>query len=170
MSSGFPIKTFGLSFRQVITPRLYRPHRLMGRDSPNLNGATMNMHASIPATPAARIPEEHKPGYAARMLELFIKINAIRHDFLSMPDEAMDKLTDAMFAVGRAIVDAPPIDEDALAAKFKYAALLIEDPDADLDEAPSLIDRLLTDLAGMRHAEWQAMTREGHPWHHGVAS
>ena len=128
----------------------------------------MNMHASISAASAARLPANQRPGYAAKMLELFIKLDALRREYCPMEDDTMDAITEATFAVGRSVIDAPAIDEATIATKFKYAALLIEDPDGLMTQERNALDRALHDLAGMRNAEWNAMCGKDHPWYREV--
>lgn len=128
----------------------------------------MNAHPRIPAATAAALPTDHRPGYAAKLLELFLKLNALRHEFEPLDDDLMDMLTNAQFAAGRALIDAPAIDEATIAAKFRYAALLIEDPDGIMAHEAVALDRARHDLIGMRNAEWNAMVGRDHPWYQEV--
>ena len=119
---------------------------------------------------AAHIPADRRPGYAAKMLELLLRLESLRQEFSPTPDDIMDLLTNVQFHVGRAIIEAPAIYEATIATKFRYAALLIEDPIGLMADEPLALDRALHDLAGMRNAEWNEMCGKDHPWYRGEAA
>lgn len=128
----------------------------------------MSAHLKI-NEPTKRIPRELRPGYAAKLLELFVRLEAMRHEFEPLSDDLMDRLTLTQLAAGKALIDAPAIDEATIAVKFRYAALLIEDPDGPMMHESPVLDRALHDLAGMRNADWNEMVGHGHRWYREVS-
>ncbi|UXT48814.1 hypothetical protein FY136_05985 [Agrobacterium tumefaciens] len=98
--------------------------------------------------------------FISRMTRLFMELHTIGERVGEMPDDAMDHITEAAGIVRRAVIEAPVKTEADIAGKFRFAAMLIEDPHGiicDEEEAAAIAVR---ELFKFREDEWAAMRAE----------
>ncbi|MBP2570220.1 hypothetical protein G6M85_13505 [Agrobacterium tumefaciens] len=113
------------------------------------------VNATLPAN-AQGMPES----FISRMTRLYIELDTIGSRVGNMPDDAMDHITEAASIVRRAVINAPVKSEGDVAGKFRFAAMLIEDPHGiicDEEEAAAIAVR---QLFKFREDEWAAMRAE----------
>ncbi len=100
--------------------------------------------------------------FISRMTRLYIELDTIGSRVGNMPDDAMDRITDAASIVRRAIIGAPVKTEADIAGKFRFAAMLIEDPHGiicDEEEAAAIAVRELFRFREEQWAEWRREAR-----------
>ncbi|MFK3688890.1 hypothetical protein ACI2J4_01255 [Agrobacterium tumefaciens] len=98
--------------------------------------------------------------FISRMTRLYIELDTIGSRVGNMPDDAMDHITEAAGLVRRAVIEAPVKTEADIAGKFRFAAMLIEDPHGiicDEEEAAAIAVR---ELFKFRREEWETMWAE----------
>lgn len=110
------------------------------------------VNATLPAN-AEGMPES----FISRMTRLYIELDTIGSRVGNMPDDAMDHITEAAGIVRRAVIEAPVKTEADIAGKFRFAAMLIEDPHGIICDEEEAAVIAVRELLKFREAEWAAM-------------
>ncbi|MBP8937834.1 hypothetical protein YA62_004525 [Agrobacterium sp. LC34] len=113
------------------------------------------VNATLP-TKAESMPES----FISRMTRLYIELDTIGSRVGTMPDDAMDHITDAASIVRKAIIEAPVKTENDIAGKFRFAAILIEDPHGIICDEEDAAAIAVRELFKFREEEWAAMRAE----------
>ncbi|WP_421367058.1 hypothetical protein [Agrobacterium tumefaciens] len=98
--------------------------------------------------------------FISRMTRLYIELDTIGSRVGNMPDDAMDHITEAAGIVRRAIIGAKVNTEADIAGKFRFAAMLIEDPHGIICDEEEAAVIAVRELLKFREDEWAAMRAE----------
>lgn len=93
--------------------------------------------------------------FTVRMSALYAELQSTSERHGGMPDDAMDRITEAASIVSKAIINAPVTCEADVAGKLRHAAQLVDSPHGVwVDEEPAVAGAL-ADLQLLRIRQWQ---------------
>ncbi len=95
--------------------------------------------------------------FISRMTRLYVELDTIGSRVGTMPDDAMDHITEAAGIVRRAVIEAPVNTEADIAGKFRFAAMLIEDPHGIICDEEEAAVTAVRELFRFREEEWAAL-------------
>ncbi len=98
--------------------------------------------------------------FISRMTRLFMELHTIGERVGEMPDDAMDHITEAAGIVRRAVIEAPVKTEADIAGKFRFVAMLIEDPHGIICDEEKAAAIAVREFFKFREDEWAAMRAE----------
>ncbi|KAA3531255.1 MULTISPECIES: hypothetical protein [Agrobacterium] len=98
--------------------------------------------------------------FVSRMTRLYVELNTIGERVGEMPDDAMDCITEAASIVRQAVIKAPVKSESDIACKFRFAAILVENPHGVLYDEEEAAAIAVRELFKFREEQWAELRRE----------